>query len=96
MLTEVKELYKIFKKSSGVSTDTRTIKKNNIFFCLGGDNFDGNDFALEALEKGAQYCVVDNPSLITKSKKFLFVNDTLKSLQDLASEHRDSLNIPII
>lgn len=96
MLTEVTELYKIFKGSSGVSTDTRTIKKNNIFFCLRGDNFDGNDFALEALEKGALYSVVDNPILSDKSKNILFVEDTLKALQDLAAAHRDNLKIPIV
>ena len=67
MITEVTELYKIFKTSSGVSTDTRTVKKNNIFFCLKGENFDGNDFALEALNKGALYSVVDNPSISDKS-----------------------------
>lgn len=96
MITEVTELYKIFKTSSGVSTDTRTVKKNNIFFCLKGENFDGNDFALEALNKGALYSVVDNPSISDKSNNILLVQDTLKALQDLASVHRDNLKIPIV
>ena len=96
MITEVTELYKIFKTSSGVSTDTRAVKKNNIFFCLKGENFDGNDFALEALNKGALCSVVDNPSISNKSNNILLVQDTLKALQDLASVHRDNLKIPIV
>ena len=95
MAAELTELYKIFKRSSGVSTDTRTVKKNKLFFCLRGDNFDGNDFAHEALEKGALACVVDKP-VPSKSKNIILVRDTLKALQDLASLHRDNLKIPII
>ena len=86
---ETKELYKVFKKSSGISTDTRKIIKNCIFFCLTGDKFDGNKFADEALKKGAKKVVVDNPLL--NNPKFIVVRDALKSLQNLAKHHRLNL-----
>tara|TARA_B100000965_G_scaffold120779_1_gene99798 strand:- start:273 stop:1544 length:1272 start_codon:yes stop_codon:yes gene_type:complete len=86
---ETKELYKVFKKSSGISTDTRKIIKNCIFFCLTGDKFDGNKFADEALKKGAKKVVVDNPLL--NNPNFIVVKDALKSLQNLAKHHRLNL-----
>ena len=92
----IKDLYQKFKESSGISTDSRTIKKDNIFFCLSGDNFDGNDYAQDALNKGASLCVIDNREYAKKSEKFLLVKDTLDALQELAKYHRDNLNIPMI
>jgi len=56
---EINKIYKIFQNSSGVSIDTRTIKKNNIFFAIRGPNFKGNKFAMQALMKGAVYAIVD-------------------------------------
>jgi len=56
----ITELYHIFKQSSGINTDTRTIQKNNLFFSLSGENFNGNKFAKQALEKGACYAIVDD------------------------------------
>tara|TARA_B100000941_G_scaffold191172_1_gene137830 strand:- start:644 stop:1990 length:1347 start_codon:yes stop_codon:yes gene_type:complete len=96
MQTLIKDLYEKFKKSSGISTDSRTLKKNNIFFSLRGDNFDGNDYANDALEKGASFCVIDNSDIAKNSEKFLFVRDSLNALQELAKFYRDKLNIPII
>ena len=87
---DIKELYKVFKSSAGISTDTRKIFKNCIFFCLTGDKFDGNKFACEALDKGAKYVVTDDPKL--DNPNFIKVNDSLKSLQRLAKYHRSKLN----
>ena len=64
MQPQIKDLYQKFKESSGISTDSRTMKKDNIFFCLSGDNFDGNDYAEDALNKGASLCVIDNPESV--------------------------------
>ena len=92
---EIKELYDIFLQSAGVCTDTRTLKKNQLFFALKGENFDGNRFALQALEKGASYAVAgedlqaDDPCLIK-------VPDTLETLKALAAWHRRQLRIPVI
>ena len=92
----IKKLYSSYISSSGISTDTRNIKENSIYFSLKGSNFDGNNFALEALDKGAIISVVDDLSLIGKSDKLFFVEDVLSSLQTLAIHHRDNLNIPVI
>jgi len=82
-------LYDIFLKSNGVSTDTRSIKKGSLFFSLKGKNFDGNDYALEAINKGAKYAVIDNNKL--KNPNFIRVNDVLTSLQLLSAFHRTKL-----
>ena len=83
------QLYDIFLKCNGVSTDTRSIKKGSLFFSLKGENFDGNDYALEAINKGAKYAVIDNNKL--ENPNFIKVNDVLKSLQALSGYHRIKL-----
>lgn len=88
-------LYQIYKKHPIISTDTRNIAKDSIFFALKGANFNGNTFAKQALELGAAYVVVDEKEYQLNDKCIL-VNDVLTSLQDLAKEHRSTLNIPII
>ena len=88
-------LYQIFLKSSGVTTDTRKITENCIFFALNGENFNGNTFANQALEKGAAYAVVDDADFAT-DKRCLLVDDGLKALQDLANYHRRQFDIPVI
>ncbi len=92
----IKKLYSSYISSNGISTDTRNIKESSIYFSLKGSNFNGNDFALEALSKGAIMSVVDDLSLKGKSDKFFFVEDVLSTLQTLAIHHRDNLNIPVI
>ena len=83
------QLYDLFLKCNGVSTDTRSIKKGSLFFSLKGENFDGNDYALEAINKGAKYAVIDNNKL--ENPNFIKVNDVLKSLQSLSGYHRIKL-----
>ena len=87
MLTS--ELYKYFKESNSVSTDTRLINTGTLFFALKGNNFDGNKFAEQALKNGASYAVVDDHSL--NNPKFIKVKNVLKSLQDLSKFHRSKL-----
>jgi len=89
------KLYEKFLDSSGVSTDTRKITPDCIFFALTGEHFDGNKFAKEAIASGAKYVVVDNPEVVV-GEKFLLVADVLTALQELATYHRQTLNIPII
>jgi len=78
-----------------VCTDTRKIKKNDIFFALKGDNFNGNTYAEQALKSGAKYCIIDEEVFKTSSNTIL-VNNVLETLQELATYHRTYLNIPII
>ena len=91
----IEELYSIFLKHPVISTDTRKIQPNSIFFALSGDNFDGNKFAEEALEKGASYAIINNP-IFKKDDRYILVDDTLETLQKLAKKHREQLKIPII
>jgi len=92
---KTQELYKIFLESSGVCTDSRAIKPDSIFFALKGDNFDGNSFAIAALEAGAKYSVVDDKSLPSHSN-LIQTSDVLTALQDLARFHRTILAIPVV
>lgn len=91
----VEFLYQIFLKHPQVSTDTRAIKKDSIFFALRGENFDGNKFAKEALEKDAAFAVIDDAAVKT-DERFILVENTLTALQNLASFHRNKLAIPVI
>ncbi len=89
------QLLKAFLNSGKVSTDTRTIQKGDIFFGLKGESFNGNNYIIQALEKGAALAVTDDPA----NKKIpgtILVSDSLKTLQDLASEYRKLLKIPVI
>lgn len=92
----MKELYDIFKQSAAVSIDTRSIQKGDLFFCLKGDRFDGNKFAKQALTAGASCVVLDNPECYTDRESMILVDDSLKTLQELATYHRQQLRIPII
>lgn len=84
---QIDELYQIFSDSGGVTTDTRTISGNEIFFALKGENYDGNRFVQDALAAGCRLVVADDPAL-DGSKNVFVVPDVLKSLQELAAFHR--------
>jgi len=75
---------------SGVSVDSRTIKKSELFFALEGENFNGYDFALDAARKSKLPAVVAKE---VKRGEFILVEDTLRSLGDLASYYRKETNI---
>jgi len=92
---EIEELYQKYLSTGIVSTDTRKITKGCIFFALKGDNFNGNEFALQALESGASVSIVDEKEFVSNDRCIL-VEDVLITLQDLAAYHREQLNIPFI
>jgi len=81
----------------GISTDSRQIKKNELFFAIQGDHFDGHDYVAEALAKGAAAAVV---SRLPEDKKIvshcILVQDCLESLRHLAKAYRESLDIKVI
>lgn len=77
-----------------VCTDTRKDVQGSLFFCLKGDNFDGNKFAQKALEMGAKFVVIDNPEYQTNQT--ILVQNSLETLQKLANYHRKKIKIPII
>lgn len=87
---EIISIYNKFKECGIVTTDTRTLKGGEMFFALKGENFDGNEYALKALELGARYAVVNKSSAVASSDdpRLIKVEDTLKTLQNLARWHR--------
>jgi len=91
---QIDTLYKLFLGHQAISTDTRHIREGSLFFALRGEKFDGNAFAREAITKGAAYAIVSDPTL--QGPEFIQVADTLKTLQQLAKEHRQHLDIPVI
>ena len=91
----IKNIYSLFLKNNRISTDTRKITKNSIFFALKGENFNGNKFAEEAIKKGASYSIIDEKQYQTNNK-IILVDNVLKTLQQLATYHRNKLNLPII
>ncbi len=91
----IEEIYKVFEKSRLISTDSRIISPNSIFFALKGDNFDGNKFVESALEAGCLAAVTSDRQY-TGQEKIFVVEDTLKTLQQLANFHRRKLGIPIL
>ena len=94
LMQKISQLYSKFLKSTGISTDTRSLKKDSIFFALKGENFDGNRFADEALKKGAMLVVSDDKN--QKGDSIAIVNNALETMQKLANYHRKQINIPII
>ena len=87
---EIISIYNKFKECGVVTTDTRTLKGGEMFFALKGENFDGNEYALKALELGARYAVVNKSAAVAASDdpRLVKVDDTLKTLQELARWHR--------
>ena len=92
---KIQKLHSLFLECHGICTDTRKLKKNDLFFALKGDNFNGNTYAEQAIKLGAKYAIVDESDFNTSSNTIL-VDDALKSLQALATFHRSYLNTPII
>ncbi|HUQ65092.1 MAG TPA: UDP-N-acetylmuramoyl-tripeptide--D-alanyl-D-alanine ligase [Flavitalea sp.] len=89
------ELYEIYKQYPSIQTDTRKLKKGDLFFALRGPNFNANAFAEAALSNGAVYAVIDDATYNTHANMIL-VNDTLDTLQQLALYHRNQFDIPFI
>ena len=91
----ITDLYKIFKNSKGVTTDSRTVKEGEIFFALKGENFDGNQYAKKALDSGASHAVVTKGSEAAKlaagDNRYIPVENTLITLQELARWHRSMM-----
>ncbi len=85
------ELYPYFKSCARICTDSRKVQTNDFFVALKGLNFDGNVYAAKALKQGASYAVIDNAEF-QADERYLLVEDTLKSLQYLATHHRKTIN----
>ena len=92
---EISTLYNYFKECGKVTTDTRNCPEGSMFIALKGETFNGNVFAKQALEKGCRYAVVDEKEY-ADSENIFFVDNCLKTLQNLAREHRRQMGTRII
>jgi len=90
-----KDIYQFFIQHPVISTDTRKIAADSLFFALKGDKFDANTFAEQAIAAGAAYAIIDNPTY-QLGDQYILVEDVLTALQDLARYHRKQLTIPVI
>jgi UDP-N-acetylmuramoyl-tripeptide--D-alanyl-D-alanine ligase len=92
---QVSEFYNHFIKANfNFITDSRKISSGCVFFALKGDNFNGNSFAIKALEQGASYAVVDEN--VGTDKRLILVDDVLTYMQELAHFHRKCFDIPVV
>ena len=103
---EIQELYKLYEEHPCITTDSRNCPEGSIFLALKGDSFNGNRFAVQALEKGCAYAIVDDQeaveeslatsSFIPQPSSLIYVSDCLQTYKDLAREHRRRFQIPVI
>ncbi len=96
MKTQTEKLFQLFLNSMGVSIDSRENLKGKIFFALKGEHFNGNQYAKQALEKGAKAVVVDDDNFMMPQENCFFVEDVLTELQDISKLYRQTLAIPFI
>lgn len=88
------QVFEAFLSCGSICTDTRSIVPGSVFFALKGVSFNGNTFALQALEAGAAFAVVDEN--VGDDERLIKVSDVLTALQGCALDYRRHLNIPTI
>jgi UDP-N-acetylmuramoyl-tripeptide--D-alanyl-D-alanine ligase len=94
-MSTTQQIYQHYLQHPVISTDTRKIAPGSLFFALKGDKFDANTFAQQAIEQGAAYAIIDNPTY-QLGEQYILVDDVLTALQDVARYHRQQLSIPVI
>lgn len=92
---EIEALYNIYRSHPTVITDSRVPVEGSLFFGLRGEQFNGSLYAMDALNKGSSFAIVDDPSVV-RDERFILVDDGLETLQELAKHHRNMLSIPLI
>jgi len=95
-MNPIETIYQHYQKTYKVSTDSRKIEQDAVFFALKGENFDANDFALQVAEQGMARLVVADRKDLPKHERILVVDDTLKTLQDLAAYHRQQMKATVL
>lgn len=92
---KIEDLHKIFLQYPSVCTDTRKLLKNDIFFALKGENFNGNEYAKKAIENGATYAIIDEERFFVDNRTII-VKNALTTLQRLANFHRNYSKAKVI
>ena len=100
---DIKKLYTLYQQHPCITTDSRDCPENSIFLALKGDSFNGNLFAVQALEKGCAYAIIDELSVLEQTDlsddlrtRLILVDDCLQTFKDLAREHRKQFEIPMV
>ena len=96
---DIKKLYAFYQQHPVVTTDSRDCPEGSIFIALKGDLFDGNKFAVQALDKGCALAVVDDEQVFNNyhgDKQMVLAPNALQAYKDLAREHRRQFDIPVI
>ena len=105
---DIKALYELYRQHPYITTDSRDCPEGSIFLALKGETFDGNQFAVQALQKGCAYAIVDNPAVLENldnpehpenrdfQDRIIVVDNALQTYKDLAREHRRQFDIPVI
>lgn len=92
---DIKALYDIYRSNPKVVTDSRVPLEGSLFFGLRGDHFNGSLYAKDALSGGSSFAVVDDPAVV-RDERYILVENSLETLQELATYHRSRLSIPLI
>lgn len=92
----IEKLYSLYLRAGKVSTDTRNIPIKSLYFALRGVNFNGNEFAAQAIASGASFAIVDEKQYEDENNYIYYVEDALTTLQKLAKYHRSQLKIPVV
>ena len=89
---DIKELYKLYQQHPCITTDSRDCPEGSIFLALKGESFNGNQYAVQALEKGCAYAIIDDPSVcqlpIANSQQLILVDDCLLAHETLSDTQR--------
>lgn len=97
---DIKELYRLYQQHPCITTDSRNCPEDSIFLALKGASFDGNQYAVQALEKGCAYAIVDDKSVAEDhsplTDRLIVVDDCLQTFKDLAREHRRQFDMPVV
>lgn len=88
------------KEIKAVSTDTRKIEEGTMFIALKGENFNGNNYVLDAFNKGAKIAIVDEVKCDLNELKedvaLIKVQNTGRALMDLAKFYREKLGLKVV
>jgi len=98
---DAKQLYELYREHPQITTDSRDCPEGSIFIALKGESFDGNQFAIGALDKGCAYAIIDDADIYgaqsaAYGERLILVPDCVQALKDIAREHRRQFNIPVI
>ncbi|MBQ8714063.1 MAG: UDP-N-acetylmuramoyl-tripeptide--D-alanyl-D-alanine ligase [Prevotella sp.] len=101
----IKEVYKLYQQHPCITTDSRDCPKDSIFLALKGASFNGNDYAVAAIEKGCAFAIIDEKRITENIEqlgkpdileRLILVDDCLQTYKDIAREHRRQFDIPVI